>query len=199
MLRELSLFTGYAGFGLGLKIANINIRTVGYCDNDKYIQQLLQQRIRDGLISDAPIISDIRQFNWGLYRGVASLISAGFPCQPHSHAGKRKGKDDDRNLWPDTLRVIKAVNPSYVLLENVPGILSSTGNGDMESTESELGDATTGIAGYAATIIGQLSEIGYDCQWDVVSAEDAGAPHRRQRWWCFAWYGRELPYSYSYG
>ena len=198
-LRELSLFTGYGGFGLGLKIANVNIRTVGYCDNDKYIQQLLQQRIKDGLIDDAPIISDIRQFDWGLYRGVASLITAGFPCQPHSHAGKRKGKDDDRNLWPDTLRVIKAVRPSYVLLENVPGILSSTGDSDMESTGSELGDVTTGTPGYAATIIGQLSEIGYDCQWDVVSAEEAGAPHRRQRWWCFAWYEGDTPHPNTNG
>ena len=69
----------------------------------------------------------------------------------------------------------------------------------MESTGSELGDVTTGTPGYAATIIGQLSEIGYDCQWDVVSAEDAGAPHRRQRWWCFAWYEGDTPHPNTTG
>ena len=178
VLRELSLFTGYAGFSLALKIANIKTRTVGYCDNDKYIQQLLQQRIKDGLIDDAPIISDIRQFDWGLYRGVASLISAGFPCQPHSHAGKRAGEADERNLWPDTRRCISEVAPRYVLLENVPGIISN---------------------GYAGTVVGELSELGYDATWGIVSAEDAGAPHRRQRWWCFAWYEGDTPHPNTNG
>ena len=171
-LRELSLFTGYAGFSLALKIANIKTRTVGYCDNDKYIQQLLQQRIRDGLIDDAPVISNIRS-DWTSYRGLVDLITGGFPCQPHSHAGKRKGESDERNLWPDTRRCISEVAPRYVLLENVPGIISN---------------------GYAGTVVGELSELGYDATWGIVSAEDAGAPHRRQRWWCFAWYEGDTPH-----
>ena len=59
-MRELSLFTGYAGFSLGLRIAGLPTKTIGYCDNDTYIQKLLQARIKDGYIDDAPIISDIR-------------------------------------------------------------------------------------------------------------------------------------------
>jgi len=165
-LRELSLFSGYGGFSLGLKLAGLNIRTIGWCDNDKYVQKLLQARIRDGLISDAPVISDIRQFNWGLYRGLVDIITAGFPCQPHSHAGKRAGKDDDRNLWPDTRRCISEVRPRYVLLENVPGLISN---------------------GYIGTVVGELSQLGYDATWGIVSAEAVGAPHLRKRWWCLAW------------
>jgi DNA (cytosine-5)-methyltransferase 1 len=165
-LRELSLFSGYGGFGLGLRIAGINSRTVGWCDNDKYIQKVIQARITDGYLDDAPIISDIRSFNWGLYRGLADIITAGFPCQPHSHAGKRKGAADERNLWPDTRRCISEVRPQYVLLENVPGILSN---------------------GYGGVVAGELSELGYDAQWGLVSATDIGASHLRKRWWCFAW------------
>jgi DNA (cytosine-5)-methyltransferase 1 len=164
-MRELSLFTGYAGFSLGLRIAGLPTKTIGYCDNDKYIQKLLQARIKDGYIDDAPIISDIRA-DWTPYRGLVDIITAGFPCQPHSHAGKRKGEADERNLWPDTRRCISEVEPRFVLLENVPGIVSN---------------------GYAGVVAGELSEIGYDAVWGIVSAADIGAPHRRKRWWCFAW------------
>ena len=198
-LRELSLFSGYGGFSLGLRIAGINSRTIGWCDNDKYVQKIIKARIEDGYFDDAPIISNIRSFNWGLYRGLVDIITAGFPCQPHSLAGKQAGKDDDRNLWPDTLGVIREVQPRYVLLENVPGLLSSTGTSKVESTGSELGDATTGTPGYAATVIGQLSEIGYDCQWGIVSASDVGAPHLRQRWWCLAWLEGDTPRSNTNG
>ena len=167
-MNELSLFTGYAGFSLGLKLAGLKTKTIGYCDNDSYIQKLLQQRIKDNLIDDAPIIGDIRSFDFSIYRGVCDIVSAGFPCQPHSHAGHRKGSEDNRNLWPDTLRCISEVGPSYAILENVPGILSN---------------------GYASIVTGQLSEIGYDSQWGIVSAADAGAPHLRKRWWCLAYPG----------
>ena len=164
-MRELSLFTGYAGFSLGLRIAGLPTKTIGYCDNDTYIQKLLQARIKDGYIDDAPIISDIRA-DWTPYRGLVDIITAGFPCQPHSHAGKRKGEADERNLWPDTRRCISEVEPRFVLLENVPDIVSN---------------------GYAGVVAGELSEIGYDAVWGLVSAADIGAPHLRKRWWCFAW------------
>jgi len=93
------------------------------------------------------------------------LLTAGFPCQPHSIAGRRGGAADERNLWPDTFRLIGEMEPGYVILENVPGILTNR---------------------YAGTVVGQLSEIGYDCQWRIVSAAHVGAPHRRERWWCLA-------------
>jgi len=80
-------------------------------------------------------------------------------------AGQRRGAADERNLWPDTLRVIRDVGPRFVLLENVPGILAN---------------------GYGGTVVGQLSDIGYDCIWDCVPAASVGAPHLRWRWWCLA-------------
>ena len=199
MLTELSLFTGYSGISLGVKLANINTRTIAYVEWEKYPQEIIKARIRDGFLSDAPIFSDISSFRGEQFRGLVDIITAGFPCQPHSQAGRRAGKDDDRNLWPDTLGVIREVQPRYVFLENVPGLLSSTGTSEVESTGSDLGDATTGTPGYAATVIGQLSEIGYDCQWGIVSASDVGAPHLRQRWWCLAWLEGDTPRSNTNG
>lgn len=164
-MNHISLFSGYEGFGLGLKLGGINVRTVAYCELDRFCQSILRARIRDGVLDDAPIWADARDFPGHLFNGKVDIITAGFPCQPHSAAGKRKGSADERNLWPDTLRIIGDVGPGYVLLENVPGILTN---------------------GYGGTVVGQLSELGYDCQWGIVSAADAGANHQRKRWWVLA-------------
>ena len=184
VLSELSLFSGYGGFSLGLRLAGLAVRTIGYVEINPFCQQLLRARIRDGFLDWAPIIKDIRSADFRPMAGLVDVLSSGFPCQPHSQAGKRRGSADDRNLWPDTLNVITQVRPKWVLLENVRGLLSSTADGDMESGESELGDVTTGTPGYAATIVGQLADAGYDCEWGIVSAADVGAPHQRERWWC---------------
>jgi len=165
MLRELSLFSGYGGFSLGLRLAGLEVTTVGYVENEPYCQEIIKARIRDGYLDWAPIIRDIRTADFRPMAGLVDVITAGFPCQPHSVAGQRRGADDDRNLWPDTLRAIGEVGPRFVLLENVPGILAS---------------------GYGGTVVGQLAQAGYDCIWDVVSAADVGAPHLRKRWWCLA-------------
>ena len=165
-MNELSLFSGGGGFSLGLKLSSVPIQTVGYVENDRYCQQIIQARIRDGLLDNAPIFPDIRTFDGEQCRGVVGIVTAGYPCQPHSVAGQRLGEADDRNLWPDTLRVIREVGPRFVLLENVPGILAN---------------------GYAGTVVGQLSEAGYDCLWGCVPAAAVGAPHLRWRWWCLAY------------
>ena len=181
---------------LALRLAGLNTRVIGYVDNEPFIRKLLRQRIEDELIDDAPIIGiDIRSFDFSVYSGLVDIITAGFPCPPFSHAGKRRGKTDERNMWPATLSVIQAIQPRYVILENVDGILSSTGTSEVESTGSELGDATTGASGYAATVIGQLSEIGFSCTWGIISASNAGAPHGRKRWWCFAWKQDDSKYT----
>ena len=167
-MNELSLFSGYGGFNLGFQLAGLKVRTVGYVEWEKYPQEIIKARIKDGYLDDAPIFADIRSFDGTQYRGLVDIVTAGFPCQPHSVAGQRKGEADERNLWPDTARVINEVGPRYVLLENVPGILH--------------GDA--GRPPYGGTVIGELSELGYDCQWGVMGARIAGAPHKRERWWC---------------
>ena len=171
MLTELSLFTGYSGISLGVKLANINTRTIAYVEWEKYPQEIIKARIRDGFLDDAPIFSDISSFRGEQFRGMVDLITAGFPCQPHSVAGARRSSQDSRNKWPDTLRVIREVAPRYVLLENVAGLISSSVD---ERTPA-----------YGGVVVGQLTEIGYDCFWEVVGADDAGAPHRRKRWFCF--------------
>ena len=168
--RVLDLFSGYGGFTLGLRLAGLDTTTVAYVEWDKYCQQVIQQRQRDGLLDDAPIWDDIKSFDGRPWRGCVDIISGGFPCQPHSVAGKRAGADDDRNLWPDTLRLISEVRPSHIILENVPGILVSDG----------------GRPPYGGTVVGELSEIGYDAEWMLVSAAEAGAPHLRKRWWLVA-------------
>ena len=170
MLNELSLFTGYGGFSLGLRLAGIKTRTVMYVEWERYPQEIIKARIQDGLLDDAPIWADISTLDGSQLRGVVDIITAGFPCQPHSVAGKKLGSEDERNLWPDTLRIISEVGPKFIMLENVPGLLSGDGQ----------------RPAYGGQVVGELSEIGYDAEWDIVSASDAGAPHKRERWWCLA-------------
>ena len=176
-LNILDCFSGYGGFALGLRLAypDASFRTVAYIEWDKYCQQVIQARIGDRLLDDAPIWGgDIREFNGKLWRGTVDIVTASFPCQPFSNAGKREGEFDSkgRNLWPDTLRIIREVAPrTGVLLENVPGILVRPDDGR---------------EAYGGTVVGELAEIGYDAEWRVVSAADAGAPHLRNRWWLLA-------------
>ena len=177
-LNTLDLFSGYGGFQLGLRLAGIPIRTVCYVEWDKYCQQVIQARIDDGLLDEAPVWDDIKSFDGRPWRGRVDILSAGFPCQPHSNAGLRKiarGLSDDRDLWPDTLRVIREVGPRLAILENVPGILVGS---DRRPP-------------YGGTVVGQLAEVGYDAVWRVISASEAGGPHVRKRWWLVAYPNRE--------
>ena len=172
-LTHLSLFSGYEGFGLGLRLAGLPIRTIGYVEIDEYCQRIIQARIQDGFLDWAPIVRDIRRADFGRLAGLVDIITAGFPCQPHSTAGARSGASDARNLWPETLGAIRDVGPGWVLLENVPGILSNR---------------------YAGTVVGELAELGYDSIGDRVPAAAVGAPHLRWRWFCLSYApGHECP------
>ena len=103
-MNELSLFTGAGGGLLGTKL--LGFRHIGYVEWDNYCQRIIAQRIIDGLLDNAPIFGDIRAFIGDgyaeAYQGMVDIITAGFPCQPFSVAGKRKGADDNRNMWPAT-------------------------------------------------------------------------------------------------
>ena len=170
MLNELSLFSGYGGFSLGLRLAGLQTRTVAYVEWEKYPQEILKARIKDGYLSDAPIFADISSFRGEQFRGLVDIITAGFPCQPHSVAGLQRGANDDRNKWPDTLRVIREVGPRIVVLENVPGLASAS--------------KKRGTPAYGGTVVGELASLGYSVHWQTLGASDVGAPHRRKRWWC---------------
>ena len=157
-IHTLDLFSGYGGFQLGLRLAypDAHFRTVCYVEWDKYCQQVIRQRQIDGFLDDAPIWDDIKSFDGRPWRGTVDILTAGFPCQPHSNAGLRKGAADDRNLFPDTLRIIGEVGPRLAILENVPGILVGS----------------DGRPPYGGTVVGELAEAGYDCRWECLSAAD---------------------------
>ncbi len=175
LMNHLSLFTGAGGGELGALL--LGWRTIGYVEWDDYCQRVLAQRIKDGILHDAPIFSDIKTFNSGgyaaSYQGLVDVISGGFPCQPFSVAGKQAGADDERNMWPDTAKSIRLVRPRYVLLENVPGIRN-----------------------YLPVVISDLRRLGYTVRRPLrLGADDVGAPHRRKRVWILGYSPELLKYG----
>ncbi len=156
----ISLFSGYGGIELGLSLA-LPIKTLCYVENEPYCQRILLSRMRDGSIPIAPIWDDVKTFDGKRWAGQVDFITGGFPCQDISVAGKGAGiKDGARSgLWFEMLRIIGEIRPRYALMENVSALL---GRG-------------------MDTVLGTLSEIGYDARWTTVRASDVGAPHRRER------------------
>lgn len=170
-LRELSLFSGAGGGLLATRL--LGLRPIGYVEYDDYCQRVIAQRIQDGILPNAPIFSDIRTFlDQGYaasYQGLADVITAGWPCQPHSTAGKRQGAADEREGWPFVIEAIRQVRPRWFMGENVRGILS------------------TDAGRYFGTILRDLAQSRYDCRWRSLSAAELGAPHRRDRLWLVAY------------
>lgn len=120
-MRELSLFTGAGGGLLGTHL--LGWKPCGYVEWNSYCQQVIAARIRDGHLPEAPIFTDVREFVQSgaarQYRGVADVVTGGFPCQPFSYAAR--GRNVAADLWPWMLRVISEARPTYVLAENVAG------------------------------------------------------------------------------
>ena len=154
---------------------------VGYVEYNDHCQRVIRQRILDGILENAPIFGDIRSFidegYAASYQGLVDVVTAGFPCQGHSLAGKRLGEHDERNMWPETLEVIRTVKPRYAFLENVPGLLSSNAGEEPENVD----DRASRSVGYFGTILADLAESGFDVRWRVLSAAEVGAPHKRDR------------------
>ena len=169
-MKELSLFSGAGGGVLGTQL--LGWETIGYVEYNEYCQRVIRQRIEDGCLDNAPIFSDVNAFisegYADAYKGMVGVISAGFPCQPFSVAGKKAAEDDPRNCWPQTLNIIRRVRPRYCLLENVGGLLSRKHR-------------------YFETILKDLAESGYDAWWKVISAAEVGGPHKRDRLWIVAY------------
>lgn len=152
MSRILSLCTGYAGLDLAVE-AVTGARTVAVSDLDKGANKILAHRF-----PDIPNLGDLKHIDWTAWAGT-EVMTAGYPCQPFSHAGKREGTDDPRHIFPFIAEGIRIVGPRLVVLENVRGHLA-------------LG---------FDTVLGTLADIGYDARWVCVRASDVGAPHRRER------------------
>ena len=121
MLRMLDLFSGIGGFSYaGEKLVG-GYETVAFCEYDKHAQKVLRKHW-----PDTEIIDDVRELanDAERFRGSVDIICGGYPCQPFSAAGKRRGDKDDRHLWPEMLRIIQAVRPTWVIGENVAGHIS---------------------------------------------------------------------------
>src|SRR5262245_11546836 len=174
---HIDLFSGIGGFALAAQWAGF--KTVCFVEIDEYCQEIIKKNF--GAVADTErkrfsnstggmdsgfvghcgtIYSDIRTFNGTAYRG-AALLTGGFPCQPFSQAGKRRGKEDDRYLWPEMLRVIQESKPHWVLAENVAGIVNMELDGVLSDLEGE----------------------GYECQAFIIPACAIDARHRRDRVW----------------
>jgi len=178
-LTHINLFSGHGGWDIAIQQwieqtnQKLELRTVLYCEIESYCQQVIAQRQRDGLLSpEACIWDDVRTLNLEGFRGAIDILSASAPCQPFSVAGKQRQDQDERDMFPDTLRLISECRPRTLVLENVAGVLS-TGSGKRRP--------------YIERVLCQLTEIGYtDIRWEILSAKDVGAPHLRKRWLCIA-------------
>ena len=152
-----SLFSGIGGFDLGFERAGI--QTLWQVENDPYAVKVLERHW-----PNVKRYGDIKAIEWEAVE-VPDIVSGGFPCQPVSVAGKRRGADDERWLWPEFARCLRVLRPRYAVLENVPGLLA-LGFGD---------------------VLGDLAALGYDAEWDCIPAAAFGAPHLRYRVWVVAY------------
>lgn len=152
-----SLCTGYGGLDMAVE-AFFDAEMVWCAEIDKYASQLITTRF------DKPNLGDIKQINWDTVEPI-DILTAGYPCQPFSTAGQRKGTDDQRHIWPHIIKAISILRPSIIILENVRGHLS-------------LG---------FKDVLKDLAENGYDARWQIVQASDVGAPHQRARLFIIAY------------
>ena len=161
----LSLCTGYGGLELGLREAGLSPRVVCYVEREAFAAANLVAAIQAEAMDPAPIWTDLRTFDARPLAGV-DLLLAGVPCQPWSTAGKRKGVDDERWIWSDVARIINECRPRAIFIECTPGIKKR------------------GLP----VMLRSLASKGYDAAWacDLTAAE-AGAPHRRTRFFLVAW------------
>ena len=150
---------GYGGIERGLDLAGTEHRVIAYVEIEAFAIANLVSKMEAGLLPPAPIYTDIKTFPSEIFRDCVDIITAGYPCQPFSAAGNRKGEDDPRHLWPHIRRHIEAIRPAQCFFENVEGHIS-------------LG---------LSTVVSDLEEDGYLTTWGIFSAREVGAPHQRKR------------------
>ena len=156
----ISLCSGIGGLDLAVRDALPGARCVLYVERDLTAAAVLAARMEDETLDAAPIWSDLCTLDTGRWRGRVAGVIGGIPCQPWSTAGKRAGRDDERHLWPDALRIIRDVQPAWVFIENVGGAVRELGEGIVRP---------------------DLEGIGYRTTAGIFTAQEVGAPHRRER------------------
>jgi len=157
-MNELALFAGVGGGLLGSKL--LGWRTVCAVERDAYAAAVLAQRQNDGLLDLFPIWSDIETFDGNPWRGIAEIISGGFPCQDITASGSHAGIFGKRSgLWKEMARIIGEVRPQYAFVENSSNLIKR------------------GLS----VVLADLAQMGYASQWGIIGAIHANAPHRRER------------------
>ena len=159
-LKLLDLFSGIGGFSLGLESTGY-FETIAFVEKDKFCQQVLQKNFKD-----TPIESEVRNVKGDKY--AADIITGGFPCQPFSVAGKRRGTEDDRYLWDETIRIIRECKPRWFIGENVEGIINIQEGVVLRQVQDDL------------------EKEGFQVQCLVIPASGIGAWHQRKRVWIIA-------------
>ena len=157
MLKVLDLFSGIGGFSLALESTG-HFETIAFVEKDEFCQKVLAKNFKD-----TPIEGDIRNVKGNRYE--ADVITGGFPCQPFSVAGKRKGTDDDRYLWDETIRVIRECKPRWFIGENVEGIINIQDGMVLRQVQDDL------------------EEEGFEVRCLIIPASGKGAWHQRKRVW----------------
>ena len=160
----LDLFSGIGGFALAAYWAALRFDGHYFSEIEPYAVEIYQKRF-PGAIA----LGDITKIDYERLPKGDWLICGGFPCQPHSSAGKRKGKNDKRDLWPECARVLRELQPRIALFENVPRLLNSN--------EGK----------FFNRVLSDISQSGYDAEWCCISAAEIGASHKRERVWITAY------------
>ena len=161
-MNHIGLFEGIGGFSLAARW--MGWETIAWCEWNEFGQKVLKHHF-----PKAQPHGDITKTDFTIYRGQCDVLTGGFPCQPYSLAGKRKGKEDDRHLWPEMLRAIKEIQPTWVVGENVFGLVNWDGGLVFHEVQTDLEAA------------------GYEVFPYVLPACSVNAPHRRDRVWFVAY------------
>ncbi len=165
---HISLCSGYGGIDLGLRRVLPDVRTIAYVEIESFACANLVEKMESKQLDAAPIWTNLKTFNAKPFRNRVDILSGGFPCQPFSHAGQRKGTEDPRHLFPDIERIIMECEPSILFLENVEGIIPAKYQGEPD----------TSVLKY---VLERLEKMGYRAEAGVFSAIECGAPHQRKR------------------
>ena len=163
-MNHLDLFSGIGGFSIGLEKAGFT--TKAFCEMDPFCKLVLKTHWKDVKIYDN--IKELTGEQIEKEIGPIDIITGGFPCQPFSVAGQKRGTDDDRYLWPEMFRVIREVKPQFVIGENVKGLINLQDGMVFE------------------TVCADLESEGYEVRAFNIPAAGVGAPHRRERLWIVA-------------
>jgi len=161
-MNHIGLFEGIGGFSLAARW--MGWETIAWCEWNEFGQQVLRHHF-----PEAEGHGDIKQTDFTIYRGRCDILTGGFPCQPYSTAGKRLGKEDDRHLWPEMLRAIREIGPTWVVGENVRGLVNWNGGMVFDEVQADL------------------EAEGYEVQPFLLPACAVNAPHRRDRIWFVAY------------